>query len=485
LPAPSPTDRSPSKSGRIATVGTLALLAAFAIGVVGLLSDSPSASRPAVAGAPNVVVVMTDDQGTRSLPRMRHVREELQREGTTFTNFFASFPLCCPSRATLLTGQYAHNHGVLDNKPPEGGYEALDHAGTLPIAMRRAGYRTGYIGKYLNGYARRGNDRREVPPGWSEWYVRTDGDFYDYEVNENGRLRRYGDDESDYRTDVSARRARDFIRRGAERPEPFFLVLSTQAPHTETGEGPPDPRPAPRHRGRFRSAPLPRPPSFNEADLSDKPHVLRERPRKNPQRLKRVHRDRLRSLLAVDEAVKGVVDELEAAGELEDTLIVYTSDNGYFLGEHRLEGKAKRNALYDEAVRVPFVVRGPGFPPGAEREQIAGNIDLAPTILEAAGAEPGREPDGRSLRPLAADPDADAGRDILLEDIESKAVRTARFMYARHPDGQRELYDLERDPFQLENRAGDRRYRAHERRLEARLRQLRDCAGQECRRPAP
>lgn len=436
---------------------------------------------------PNVVVVMTDDQDAKSLRVMGAVKRQLQRKGTTFRSSFATFPLCCPSRATFLTGRYAHNHRVLSNTPPEGGFEAFRDKRTLATSLKRAGYRTGWVGKYLNGYgARRTGRPRYIPPGWDEWRapVRRPNRLYGYTLNENGRLRDYGSKPRDYQTDVLARKATRFIRRSARRSRPFFLTVAPSAPHSESGgllkTGTRNPRPAPRHKDRFRQARLPRPPSFNEADVSDKPSFVRGRPRLDQEDRRKLtlrYRGRLASLLAVDDAMARIVRELREARELDRTVIIFTSDNGFLLGEHRLRAKT---ALYEESVRVPLIVRGPGFRRGANSTQPTGNIDLAPTIFDLSGAKPPGVVDGRSLLPLARDPSVGADRAILLENAKSTAIRTRRFMYAEHAGAERELYDLVVDPFQLRSRHQDPAYRRAREELADRLGSLRDCSGKAC-----
>jgi arylsulfatase A-like enzyme len=447
----------------------VAIAAIVALAVAQASGNHPAKAAPAPP-RPNVVVVMTDDQDARSVRVMESVRRHLVRGGTTFERSFATFPLCCPSRASFLTGQYAHNHGVMSNGGPNGGFQAFDPRGALPVSLRRAGYRTGYIGKYLNHY-----HEETVPPGWTEWHALTRAAAFNFELNDNGRIHQYS---GEYQTDVLARKATAFIRSSVPRLRPFFLTLATHAPHSH-GQHPP--HPAPRHRGSFSDVGLPRPPSFDEADVADKPSFVQRQPRLDAEtqlRLERLHEGRLASLMAVDEAVERIVGELRKAGELDDTLIVFTSDNGYLLGEHRL---VKKKQLYDESARVPLILRGPAIPEGVERPQVTGNIDLAPTILDAAGAEANLVMDGVSLLPLALDQSARRNREILLENGASAAVRTPRYMYAEHSEGERELYDLLTDPFQLTSVHGDPSRDGLQADLARRLERLRSCAGVECR----
>ena len=311
---------------------------------------------------PNILVVMTDDQTLESMRVMEGVRSALGEEGTTFERAFVSNPLCCPSRSTLFTGQYAHNHGVLGNSPPDGGYGRLNKTEWLPIWLQEAGYRTVHIGKFLNRY---GVDSlpTEVPPGWSEWYASVDPStyqFYGYTLNENGFLNTYGADRNPlfYSTDYYAARARSVIQRMGETRTPFFLSLAFLAPHSggpRDADDPPrlaTPSPAPRHINRFAGEPLPFESSFNESDVSDKPTFIQARPPINAVRARSIeenYRQRLESLLAIDEAVVGLVDSLRAVDELDNTLIMFTSDNGFFHGEHRLpSGKV---LVYEPSIR--------------------------------------------------------------------------------------------------------------------------------------
>jgi N-acetylglucosamine-6-sulfatase len=444
---------------------------------------------------PNVLVIMTDDQTAESLRVMANVKTLLADQGTTFDNGFASFSLCCPSRATFLTGQYAHNHGVMGNAPPDGGYAKLDSSNTLPVWLQQAGYHTVHIGKYLNGYP--GANRAHVPPGWTEWYGSIDPStyqFFNYTLNENGRLVRYGSDPASYQADVYSRKAVDAIRRLAPAAAPFFLSVAFLAPHSGGPRESDDPRnfatpvPAPRHRNRYASEPLPQTPSFNEADVSDKPAGIRSRRVLTAQDVANItesYRQRLESLLAVDEAVAAMVAALRETGELDRTLIVFTTDNGFFHGEHRVpSGKV---LLYEPSIRVPLIIRGPGVPRGQHVRELAANIDLAPTIVAATGARPLRVMDGRSLLALARDPARRLGRDILIERGPGgnnqqlfTALRTMRYLYAEYSNGDRELYDLVADPDQLTSLHADPAYQALRAVLAERLGRLRTCTGAAC-----
>jgi arylsulfatase A-like enzyme len=474
-----------------AALAALTLSAMLAVLAGGGAAAAPPQLQQQAQARPNILVLMSDDQTVESMRVMANVNELLARQGATFVNNFASFPLCCPSRTTFITGQYGHNHTVMGNAPPAGGYEKLvpTQANTLPAWLQRAGYTTVHLGKYLNGY---GAQRPlEIPPGWSEWYGSTDPQtyrYYNYRLNENGRLVTYGTGAANYQTDVYGRKAVELIHRLAPSEKPFFLSVAFLAPHSG---GPRDaddpanqatPSPAPRHRNAFVSQPLPAPPSLNEADVSDKPAAIRNRPLIRPARLNAIrenYQQRLESLLAVDEAVRNIIAELSATGELERTLVIYTSDNGFFHGEHRVpDGKV---LVYEPSVRVPLILRGPGVPHGVQRTNLAANVDLAATILDAANASPGRRLDGRSLLPFAADPLRRSGRDILLETPSYSAIRTPRYVFVQYSNGEQELYDLVRDPFQLTSLHADPRYAALKSELGLRLGRLRACVGDKCR----
>jgi N-acetylglucosamine-6-sulfatase len=480
--------------GMAGALMALAIAAAFAVAITETRdSVSTTPADPAAQfkrRVPNVVVVMTDDQALDTMRAMPRTRRLLGEKGVTFENAVVSFPLCCPSRATFLTGQYAHNHRVLDNHPPKGGYERLEAEHTLPVWLSRAGYRTGFVGKFLNGY---GEDEaaREIPPGWSDWYglpSQAKSRPFDFPLNENGELVEYGDREGEYKTEVLADKATSFIRDRAPSRRPFFLYVSTTAPHTDYGlpkDVERNPEPAPRDRGRFEGRNAPRRASVDESDVSDKPRFIQSRSRlgsDDREWIDKVYVSQLESLLAVDRLVKGVVNELRHAGELENSVVMFTSDNGFLRGQHRLDsGKANP---YEEAIRVPLLARGPGFPAAVTDDRLVGNLDLAPTILDLAGAEPDREVDGRSILPFERVDDRTGA--VLLEVYERShgrfvGVRTHRYVYAEYDGRDVELYDLERDPQQLESVHDDPRYADARIRLSGLLERLRKCAGEDCR----
>jgi arylsulfatase A-like enzyme len=465
------------------------LVALLALAGAGASAQSDSATAGAQQARPNVVVIMTDDQTVESLRVMTNVRRLLRDRGTTFANSFVTFALCCPSRATFLTGQYNHNNGVMDNHPPVGGYAKLDHRNTLPVWLRNAGYYTAHVGKYLNGYGL--ENRREIPPGYNEWRGSVDPStyrFFGYTLNENGTLRTY----DRYQTDLYAEKAVGIIERRAPLAQPFFLWVAFLAPHSggprepDDPAGLPTPAPAPRHRNDFAAEPLPRPPGFNEPDVSDKPSGISGRPLLSSEQIREVrenYQQRLESLLAVDEAVARIVAALSRRGELDDTLLIFTSDNGFFHGEHRVpSGKV---LLYEPSIRVPLFLHGPGVPAGLRLTQHVANIDLAPTIVDAANAAPGRRLDGRSLLPLLRNPRLTLGRDLLIERrpgrSDFRAVRAPNYLYAEYKNGQKEFYDMRKDPFQLRSRHLDPAYASIRRDLAKRLAWLRNCAGAACR----
>lgn len=469
---------------------TAVALAAAAVGA-GLLAGSEHRAS-AGAGAPlNVLVVMTDDQRADDMDVMASTRRLVGRAGTTFTESFATFPLCCPSRATYVTGMYAHNHDIRDNGPPGGGAAVFRDTGleadSVAVGLQNAGYRTAWFGKYVNGYARLAlEDPPYIPPGYDDWRPGFGGRLYNWRQLVGGTLREWGNETSDYQTDVLARQASGFVERAAREAQPFFLTVAPFAPHGELRDFPAkrNPRPAVRHRKAFRDDPLRRLPSFNEADVSDKPAAIQERPRLDRverQQVRARNNDRRASLLAVDDLVERVITRLSQVGTLDNTLVIFTSDNGYLMGEHRIPGG--KDQPYEPAARVPLLVRGPGIPARREVSGLVGNIDLAATIYDAAGVEPLLAQDGVSLFDVAGDPTAYDQRDLLIETRGGVALRTPDFLYSERgaPATEFELYDLDRDPDQLESLHGRAAYQDERSELAARLDDLRDCAGDACR----
>ncbi|HVM39930.1 MAG TPA: sulfatase [Acidimicrobiia bacterium] len=470
----------------------LAVLAAVGLVACGD-DDGTAAGRPsttAPADQPNVVVVMTDDQTVESVRVMEAVRERIGEAGTTFTRAYASYPLCCPSRASFLTGQYAHNHGVRDNVPPVGGFSRLEGDETIAVWLQRAGYRTVHVGKYLNQY---GKDNPPVaPPGWEEWFGLVDPStyqYFNYWMSTRLGPRQYGEEEGDYQTDVLADIAVERIERFAEDDRPFFLSVAPLAPHStgriDADEGLTNmpPVPAPRHAGRFDGEPLPASPAFDEEDVGDKPRFVQDLPRIDDAeraRLTEWYQAELESLLAVDEAVGRILDALEELEILDETIVVFTSDNGFLHGEHRLV--EDKRFLYEPAAGVPLLVRGPGFEAATTVDTPVANIDLAPTFLAAAGARAGIPVDGVSL----VDADAQADRAVFLDNrndgprVQTTGIVTTRYTYFEHSTGERELYDLGTDPHQLENLAGSDAVADVEADLAERLERLRRCAGRIC-----
>ena len=488
--------------GKVRSHLTLASIVSLAALIVALGGTAAPAQVQ-----PNILVIETDDQTAESIRMMDKVNSLIGGKGATFRNNFVNYSLCCPSRATFLTGQYEHNHGVLGNRPPNGGFdrfEELHGHNNLAVWLHDSGYYTALIGKYLSYYA----SNPPVPPGWSEWHaaaspppITTPKELdtisaYNYMLDENGISVRYGQDPADFKQDVLTRKAVGFLNRRAPKAQPFFLWLTYTAPHVGGPDPNPNPpfncqgaaKPAPRHAHAFDSEPLPRPPNFNEADVSDKPAAIRNLPRLTAGQItdiQRKYRCTLESLVSVDEGVQKVVAALTATGELANTLIVYTSDNGFFRGEHRIPQSKQR--LYEESIRVPLQMRGPGIPQGVIIRGLSSNADLAPTIVDAANAEAGLIMDGRSLIPMARNPSLAQGRQLLIKQPSFKdqpsfnAIRTERYLYAEHGSGEKELYDLKADPFELWSNHNAPAYTSVKAELAARLDRLRNCAGFSCR----
>jgi len=469
------------------------LIATLLFGVLaglGLTVGQKQSSRAqtTLSTKPNILFVLTDDMRASDLRYMPQTTKLLAGGGVKFTKAFVTNSLCCPSRATILRGQYAHNHQILSNRPPLGGFDKVRSQGledsTIATWLDDAGYDTMLIGKYFNGY----DNTTHVPLGWDEWhgylgdYVQSDT----YRINENGQIKTY-DRSQIHDTDLFADKAATFLESTAG-GVPFFMYLSTNAPHTPALA-------AKRHQGMFSDVALPNPPSFNEADVSDKPEWMRNTPLLTPEEVDKLqlrYRQRLRSLQSVDEMVGRLVGVLRQTGELSNTYIVFTSDNGLHLGEHRIN--QKKWTAYEEAIHVPLLVRGPGVPRGVSRSQMALNNDLAPTFTSWAGLTPPGFVDGRSLGPLLSASPPSSWRSALLVEHwldengdpyaatipDYTAVRTGRYLFVRYATGEVELYDLSNDPYELESLHNTASTELKER-LGSRLDALEGCAAQSCR----
>jgi N-acetylglucosamine-6-sulfatase len=412
---------------------------------------TPTAA-PEQSGKPNVFVIVMDDMRWDDLRHMPEFRARVADQGVTFSNAFVTTSLCCPSRASFLSGRYAHNHGVWDNTPPDGGFEAFDDADTLATRLDSE-YRTALIGKYMNGYdgtIARGESY--IPPGWNDWYGISEG-YFNYLFNDGGALGTRGQNPEDYSTDVLKDRAATFLTDAVAGDEPFFLWLSFYAPHAPVRPGPPN--------LECREIEAYRPPSFNEADVSDKPIAIRRLPllsNDDQEDVDRKNDGRACTLRAADMALRELLDLLETADELDDTLIIFTSDNGLAVGEHRRE--SMKVCVYEECIRVPLVI---SYPPlisaeaRGESDSLALNIDIAPTIYEITGVSPPPDMDGVSLLSVLAGETESLRERFLLEHLTidefNYAVRTTTHLYAVHENGEIELYDLTDDPYQLTNLA--------------------------------
>lgn len=502
-------------------------------------SASPRANQSS-SSQPNIVFILTDDLDAAEIQYMPKLKSLIIDEGVTFRNYFVSMSLCCPSRTATLRGQYGHNTQILGNTLPSGGFEKFYQLGeeksTIATWLQDAGYRTMLAGKYLNGYPTRDN-LMYIPPGWNEWYVAMRGNAYsefNYTLNENGKPVAYGNKSTDYGTDVYVRKSVEFMQRSANEGRPFFVYLAPYAPHAPY-------TPAPRHDKLFLDLKAPRTPNYNETDVSDKPNYIRNRPALNNRQINSIdedYRKRLQSLQAVDEGIESIVSALQASGQLENTYIFFTSDNGYHLGNHRqLTGKI---APYEEELKVTMIARGPGVPVGRMLDHLVGNIDLAPTWAELAGAKTADFVDGRSLATLLREnppslspppagtggvaagwrqsfaiengqyqvirtrassvqpPNTDAellepadqdtaqfsllsqGRQLALGVPAFRGIRGQSFSYVEYITGEKEYYDLQADPFQLENIAAklDPKTLAH---LSSRVKDLAACQASTCR----
>jgi len=419
-----------------------------------LLSPVVLRAGPEPNTRPNVLIILTDDQRWNLMETMPIVRERIGGEGMRFTRALAQNPLCCPARASLLTGQYSSSTGVWHNIPPDGGAPAFDDADTLPVWFDAAGYETAWVGKYMNRYDLLAP---YVPPGWDEWYALRDQGYIDEPMAVNGELV----DTQGYSTDVLSNIAGEIIRNA---DDPLFLVYAPFAPHKPYTA-------AERHEGTCDALPVTLSPAFNEADVSDKPAWIQGLAPKDEETVRGIVRKQLCSLKAVDEGVGQLLDAL--GDELDNTVVVFLSDNGYSLGDHRY---LQKPCLYDSCLRIPFMIRyPPAIEAGSRNGSLVMNVDIAPTLLELAGISYPESAgfDGLSLAPIfegerrvrtAALVEARNHFDRALHDY---GLRTRRFKYIELATGERELYDLKADPWELENVVGDAAYARRVARLKA------------------
>jgi N-acetylglucosamine-6-sulfatase len=472
----------------IAGLGTaLVSVVLMLLSTNGFLSENQGA-KAQTTSRPNIVFIMTDDLDELAMEQLGGIRSIMNANGVNFENAYVTYSLCCPSRATFFRGQYPHNHGVIgiDTATPPSGDVKWRELGrdqnTVATWLNDAGYQTKYIGKYMNGY-------RDLykPPGWDEWFVLQgdgidDGDIINNRMNDNGTSVTL----TDHSTDVFANEATDFIRRSSANPEPFFVMVGTKAPHDP-------PEVADRYQDEFATTPLPRPPNFDEPDVTDKPAWVQSYPRLSPSVIDNntaKYQQALRSMLSVEDLLEQTIAALQDTGELGNTYIFFTSDNGTHRGQHRIPFGKK--TAYEDDIGVPLMVRGPGVPAGAVRDQLVINNDFAPTIAELAGVNMPTFVDGKSFAPLLSSSPPSSWRTAFLEESwkeeggtnaivpTHKSIHTQDHILIEYNTGEKELYDLSADPYQLQSkpRTGNEQLYSS---LQSRLNALRACSGEGCR----
>jgi len=429
------------------------------------LPSTPPTSLTSSPQHPNIVFVLTDDLSMNLVQYMPHVLA-MQKNGVTFTHYFVTDSLCCPSRSSIFTGCFPHNTGIFRNQGDEGGYQAFVVRGhennNFATALWLAGYRTAMLGKYLNGYE---PGRHAPAAGWTLWRVAGNGyPEFNYALNEDGKVTHYGMKPSDYLTDVVSEQAVKFIKDSKGRP--FVIEVATFAPHAPY-------TPAPRDADGFPGLKVPQTPAFDAAPDANGPKWLARQPAltaMDKAHINEAFRKRAQSVLAVDEMIGALQKAVASLGQENNTYFVFSSDNGYHMGDYRLmPGKM---TAFDTDINVPLVVTGPGVPSGLELNNIVENIDLNPTFIELSGVEAQPNVDGHSLTVLlhgqkAADwrtaalvehhgprhepddPDAPAVRSGNPPTYE--AMRTAGELYVEYADGDREYHNLSADPYELHN----------------------------------
>ena len=450
----------------------MALAAVSASTAVACNVGSTASPQPggAAGNKPNIVLVLTDDLSMNLLQYLPHV-QEMAKTGTTFANYTVTDSLCCPSRSSLFTGMLPHDTGVFTNGGTDGGYAVFhgrgDDKSTFATSLQQAGYRTAMMGKYLNGYDPKTDG---VPPGWSEWDVAGNGyPEFDYDLNENGTVKHYGKAPQDYLVDVMAGKAAQFVSGSAAAHTPFAIELATFAPHAPS-------TPAPRDAGAFPGLTAPRGPAFDTLPSSAPPWLASRTPLtdKEKQAIDKDFRKRAQAVQSVDKMIGTVQEALDKAGVRGTTDIVFTSDNGYHMGEYRLT--PGKQTAFDTDVHVPLVVTGPGVRAGATVNQPAENIGLRPTFEALAGARTPDQVDGESLLPLLTGATPQAWRTVGLVEHHGpdfdetdpdkpaknsgnpttyEAIRSATYTYVEYTDGTKEYYDRSKDPRELHNTAAE------------------------------
>lgn len=430
---------------RISAAGAAALITLF-LAAAPWIRPVTAAKIAPVGERPTILLIVTDDQRFDTLSAMPTVKREIVDRGVSFTEAIVPVSLCCPSRASILTGRYSHSTGIYRQKVPYGGMPDFDDDPTLATWLDDAGYTTGFFGKYLDVYQSAAL-AGYIPPGWDRWVAFVHSQFVDYSLTFDGRIRTFGDAPQDYSTTVLGERAETFIR---QREGPLFVVFAPAAPHWPA-------TPEPAYATAFSDLAPYRPPSFGGPEPG-KPQWMFEDDPLVPEYVDELRLDQYRSLLSVDDQVALLLDALADTGRLDTSLVIYTSDNGLQWGEH---GWDKKETPYEEAVRVPFVVRDPVVTDPREDDAMVANVDIAPTIAEAAGVVPTPAAEGSSLLDRLADP-ATPWRDaVRLEHMRGAnpvptfcGVRTDRYTYVRYVTGERELYDRSVDPYEMVNLAG-------------------------------
>lgn len=494
-------------TGAVLAVVTLALGA----GIGPATATRPATSAATDSASPNIVIVMMDDMRADDLPWLPVVQREIYDRGVAYSRFYAPTALCCPSRASVLRGQYPHNSSILSNAEPAGGYAGSRRIDGQTLATwLDPTYRTGYVGKYFNGYE--GESQTYVPPGWDDWQGSLHTYFYTGSLtNDNGAP---VSDPKRYNSDVFGDQAVDFVSESAPLDEPYFLHLSMVAPHHGAPHTDGDHHMATPYvplawRGAYTGPRFVDAPSFNEANVGDKTGPVTALPRltRHQRKVLAVQTaQRRESLLASDAAVGRVLQAVDDSGEGDSTYVLFMSDNGMMLGEHRY--RMLKNLPYEPASRLPFAIRGPGLVAGTTYDDLAGTMDVAPTVLDLAEADSTLELDGHSVLPSAQPTSPQRDRAVLLMgsagvvDPENggevryaarvpvdetswryRGIVTRRWKLIRWvQEDSWELYDLRRDPDELTNLSGRPRWDAVEQQLRDRLDSLWGCAGQACDR---